>query len=135
MLLFNKYHMTLKRFIKLDNIKITRKFSDKNTMQGMYKSTEEIPKNLRELLPPHAQHIYMKSHNRALLQYQDPNTRRYGGTLTEVAHRVAWAAVKSKYYKDDREGIWKPLPGVNQDEYEEEYTEDPLAQYEEYKDK
>ena len=71
----------------------------------------------------------MKAHNRALLQYQNPSTRRDGGSLTEVAHRVAWAAVKSKYLKDEKQGIWKPLPGVNEDEYEEEHEEDPLAQY------
>ncbi len=103
--------------------------NDNNKIVGMYKSTDEIQENLKEILPPHAQHIYMKAHNRALLQYQNPSTRRYGGSLTEVAHRVAWAAVKSKYVKDEKQGIWKPLPGVNEDEYEEEHEEDPLAQY------
>jgi cation transport regulator len=119
--------IAFKRSIIKDINKITKKFSDKNIMQGMFKSTDDIPENLKELLPPHAQHIYMKSHNRALLEYQDPKKRKLGGSLTEVAHRVAWAAVKSKYYKDEKGGIWKPLPGVNQDEYEEEYEEDPQA--------
>ena len=66
----------------------------------------------------------MKSHNRALEQYKDPSSRKYGGSLEEVAHKVAWNAVKSKYEKDDKTGQWKPLPGVKNDQYEEEYEED-----------
>ena len=102
-------------------------FSEINKLEGMFKSTDDIPENLKGILPPHAKHIYMKAHNRALLEYQDPKTRKFGGNLSEVANRVAWAAVKTKYIKDENNGIWKPLPGVNEDEYEEEYEEDPLA--------
>ena len=88
------------------------------------KSTDDIPDNLKEILPAHAQHIYMKSHNHAIKQYQDPKKRKYGGTLEEVAHRVAWAAVKSMYEKDEKTGMWKIKPGKHEKD-EPEYEEDP----------
>jgi cation transport regulator len=90
-----------------------------------YRDTNDLPANLKEILPPHAQHIFMKTHNRAIEQYQDPGTRKYGGSLEEVAHRVAWNAVKSKYYKNEHTGYWEPFEGVNNDWYEDEYEIDP----------
>ncbi len=92
--------------------------------EDMYKSNEDLPDNLKDLLPPHAQHIYMKSHNRAMWQYADPKNRKYGGTQEEAAHRVAWNAVKSKYEKDENTGKWRPKEGV-EEPYEPEYEEDP----------
>jgi cation transport regulator len=52
-------------------------------------------------LPEHAQHIYKKSHDNAIIQYQDPEKRRggKGESAEEVAHKVSWAAVKREYKK------------------------------------
>ncbi|HEX5673441.1 MAG TPA: ChaB family protein [Nitrososphaeraceae archaeon] len=52
-------------------------------------------------LPIQAQHIYKKTHDSAVEQYQDPEKRRGGRKQsTELAaHKVAWAAVKTKYKK------------------------------------
>ena len=52
-------------------------------------------------LPSHAQHIFRKTHDSAVEQYQDPAKRRGGRKQSAevVAHKVAWAAVKQKYKK------------------------------------
>ena len=52
-------------------------------------------------LPSHAQHIFRKTHDSAVEQYQDPAKRRGGRkqSVEVVAHKVAWAAVKQKYKK------------------------------------
>jgi cation transport regulator len=54
-----------------------------------------------DTLPSHAQHIYKKAHKNALKQYKSPSKRR-GGThqsREQVAHKVAWSAVKKEYKK------------------------------------
>ena len=70
------------------------------------KSTEDLPKGVEDL-PGHAKEIYMKAHNNALEQYKDPKKRRGRASLEEVAHKVAWAAVKQEYEKDEKTGKWK----------------------------
>ena len=52
-------------------------------------------------LPEHAQEIYKKAHANALEQYQKPEKRRGGKrqNVEQVAHKVAWSAVKKKYQK------------------------------------
>lgn len=52
-------------------------------------------------LPEHGQEIYKEAHASALKQYQNPHKRRGGKkqSAEEVAHKVAWAAVKKKYEK------------------------------------
>jgi cation transport regulator len=52
-------------------------------------------------LPEHAQKIYREAHANALKQYQKPEKRRGGKkqSAEQVAHKVAWAAVKKKYEK------------------------------------
>lgn len=52
-------------------------------------------------LPVHVQHIFKKTHDSAVEQYQDPEKRRGGSNQSAevAAHKVAWAAVKKKYIK------------------------------------
>lgn len=52
-------------------------------------------------LPEHAREIYKEAHANALKQYQRPEKRRGGKrqSVEQVAHKVAWAAVKRKYEK------------------------------------
>lgn len=51
-------------------------------------------------LPEHGQEIYKEAHANALKQYQNPQKRRgKKQSAEEVAHKVAWAAVKKKYGK------------------------------------
>lgn len=54
-------------------------------------------------LPKHAQHIFEKAHASAINEYKDPDKRRGGKkeSAEEVAHKVAWSAVKKEYKKKD----------------------------------
>src|SRR5919202_3183094 len=53
-------------------------------------------------LPSHAQEIYKKAHKNALKQYKSPTKRRRGKqeSREQVAHKVAWSAVKKEYKKE-----------------------------------
>ena len=54
-----------------------------------------------DTLPSHAQKIYTKAHKNALKQYASPS-KRLGGkrqSKEQVAHKVAWSAVKKEYKK------------------------------------
>ncbi|HJU95270.1 MAG TPA: ChaB family protein, partial [Nitrososphaera sp.] len=54
-----------------------------------------------DTLPSQAQHIYIKAHKNALKQYASHSKRRggKGQSKEQVAHRVAWSAVKKEYKK------------------------------------
>ncbi|MEO9319625.1 MAG: ChaB family protein [Nitrososphaera sp.] len=58
-------------------------------------------------LPEHAKHIYEKAHASALREYKNPSKRRGGKSQSseQVAHKVAWAAVKNEYQKKGDEWV------------------------------
>jgi cation transport regulator len=58
-------------------------------------------------LPEHAQHIFKKAHASAVEEYQDPDKRRGDKkeSAEEVAHKVAWAAVKKEYEKEGEKWV------------------------------
>ena len=60
-----------------------------------YAVNEDLPPSVRNHLPEHAQDIYRGAFNQAWQTYgrSDP------GNVEEIAHRVAWAAVKKSYRK------------------------------------
>lgn len=64
-----------------------------------YKKLSDLPDSVRDHLPKHAQEIYRAAYNNAWDEYDHDEER---------AHRVAWAAVKHKYEKDEETGDWKP---------------------------
>ncbi len=68
------------------------------------KSLKDLPKGTEDL-PKQAKEIYRKAHNNALKEYKDPDKRKGDASLEETAHKVAWAAVKKKYKKEN--GKWK----------------------------
>ncbi len=68
-----------------------------------YKTTSALPDSVRDNLPSHAQEIYMEAFNNAYDEYKE----RGAEGREETAHKVAWAAVKKKYHKDDATGKWK----------------------------
>jgi len=72
-----------------------------------YSSNAELPESVRGNLPEHAQDIYREAYNSAWEQYADPEERRGDASREETAHKVAWAAVKQKYEKDEKTGEWK----------------------------
>lgn len=72
-----------------------------------YNAIQDLPDNVQNVLPKHAQDIYKEAFNSAWDEYKDPRDRRGDASREEVAHRVAWNAVKKKYEKgnDDQ---WHP---------------------------
>lgn len=72
-----------------------------------YKNLKDLPDSIREHLPRHAQEIYLKAFNNAWEEYADPGQRRGKASREEVAHKVAWAAVKHTYEKRDDKWVAK----------------------------
>ena len=70
-----------------------------------YKAISELPDNVRNHVPKHAQEIYKKAFNSAWDEYSDKSERRGNESREEVAHKVAWSAVRKKYSKGD-DGDW-----------------------------
>ena len=70
-----------------------------------YKSLSDLPDSVRDSLPKHAQEIYKEAYNNAWDTYADPDKRRDDASREEIAHRVAWAAVKQSYHKNEQ-GRW-----------------------------
>lgn len=67
-----------------------------------YASNDDLPASIRLHLPPHGQDIFRAAFNSAWENYgsREPARRE------ELAHRVAWAAVKRRYRKIGRD--WAP---------------------------
>ena len=70
-----------------------------------YSSVNDLPADLRRILPEHAQHIFKEAFNNAYDEYEDPDKRRTEETREETAFKVAWSAVKKEYEKAD-DGTW-----------------------------
>ena len=70
-----------------------------------YHSREELPDQVKDNLPKHAQEIYMAAYNNAFEQFKDPDKRRGDTSREEASHKVAWSAVKQEYRKEGDE--WK----------------------------
>ncbi|MBR9987456.1 MAG: ChaB family protein [Desulfosarcina sp.] len=71
-----------------------------------YDNLNDLPESVKNVLPTHAKEIYLAAFNNAWDEYKNPNDRREDDSRETVAHKVAWAAVKQKYEKD--EDRWKP---------------------------
>ncbi len=63
-----------------------------------YEELQDLPEPVREHLPTHGQEIYRSAFNSAWDEYNHDEER---------AHRVAWAAVKKVYEKDEQSGRWQ----------------------------
>jgi cation transport regulator len=66
-----------------------------------YESNDELPPPVRDHLPHHAQDIYRAAFNNAWSRYRASARRE------EIAHRIAWTAVKRRYEKRDHEWVLK----------------------------
>ncbi len=73
-----------------------------------YQAAHDLPINLRQILPAHAQEIFVKSFNNAWQEYQDASKRPQDISQEEIAYRTAWNAVKKNYAKNKRTGKWEP---------------------------
>jgi cation transport regulator len=65
-----------------------------------YDTLDDLPENVTNVLPKHAQEIYRAAFNSAWDEYKDPSERRGDASREETAHKVAWAAVKKEYEKE-----------------------------------
>jgi len=71
-----------------------------------YQTTDDLPEKIKHVLPQHAREIFLAAFNHAWQQYRSPASRRGQASREEVAHKVAWAAVKKLYVK--RGETWSP---------------------------
>lgn len=71
-----------------------------------YESINELPENVRSVLPGHAQGIYKEAYNSAHKQYDTPEERQGDASREETAHRVAWSAVKKGGYEKSSDDTW-----------------------------
>lgn len=72
-----------------------------------YKNNSDLPDKVKNHLPKHAQDIYKAAFNNAYEEYKDPAKRNSSSEdREEVAHKVAWSAVKAKYKKDEASNNW-----------------------------
>lgn len=72
-----------------------------------YQHISDLPDNVTNVLPHHAQEIFKEAFNSAYDQYKDPDERRGDDSREDVARKVAWNAVKQTYEKGD-DGKWHP---------------------------
>lgn len=72
-----------------------------------YNSVNDLPEDVKNVLPEHAQRIFKEAFNSAYDEYKDPDKRRGNESREEVAFKVAWSAVK-KEYKKGTDGTWHP---------------------------
>ena len=72
-----------------------------------YDTLNDLPDAVKRNLPKHAQDIYRKAYNSAWAEYKDPEDRQGKTSREQTAHRVAWAAVKRKYQKEDDKWVRK----------------------------
>jgi cation transport regulator len=82
----------------------SRTKSSTSSRRGSSSSSSALSARTRkaiDTLPSHAQKIYSKAHKNALKQYESPSKRREGKhqSKEQVAHKVAWSAVKKEYKK------------------------------------
>lgn len=81
---------------------MTKKLRSPNRKESQrYNALSPRTKKQIDSLPQHAQHIFKNAHGNAVKQYQNPAKRRGGKkqSAEEVAHKIAWSAVKRKYKK------------------------------------
>ena len=73
-----------------------------------YARNADLPRSVRDHLPKAAQTIYRKTFNSAWNQYRSRAKRRGSASREETAHRVAWAAVKASFIKEENRWVRNP---------------------------
>lgn len=68
-----------------------------------YEKLNDLPENVKNVLPKHAQEIYQAAYNNAWDEYKKAEDRRDDSSREETAHKVAWSAVKQKYEKGEND--------------------------------
>jgi cation transport regulator len=83
-----------------------------------YETIEDLPSDLRAILPREAQELYLDVYQRSWETYEEEQ----GGDMGQesVAHRDAWSAVRREYVKDEGSGRWYPKGDLPEDEEDED---------------
>jgi len=76
-----------------------------------YNAIDELPEGVQNVLPAHAQDIYKEAFNSAYDQYDSPTDRQGSDSREEVAHKVAWSAVKKAGYEKGKDDAWHKSEG------------------------
>lgn len=72
-----------------------------------FQHVRDLPTRVTDVLPSHAEEIFLAAFNSAWDQYDLPSERRGGDDRETVAFKVAWSAVKKAgYRKDPESGDW-----------------------------
>ncbi|AHH82708.1 ORF-119 [Buzura suppressaria nucleopolyhedrovirus] len=74
-----------------------------------YNSVRDLPKKVRDALPPKAQRMYMHVYNSAHGKYENPS-------------RVAWGVVR-RYYQQTRSGKWTKRQSLESTSSSDGYSE------------
>jgi cation transport regulator len=69
-----------------------------------YDSTDDLPGEVREPLPPAAQELYLEAYNTAHAEYSDPETDT-DESFAELARADAWDAAEREYEEVDGEYV------------------------------
>ena len=72
-----------------------------------YADLTHLPKDVQEVLPLHAQIIYVDAFNAAWEDWEDIDTAMLWFDRETIACQEAWTAVKKVYRKDERTGQWR----------------------------
>jgi cation transport regulator len=74
---------------------------ESSNIRGSSSALSSRTRKAIDTLPAHGQKIYNKAHKNVLEQYTSPSKRRGGKQQSkeQVAHKVAWSAVKKEYKK------------------------------------
>lgn len=72
-----------------------------------YDNVQDLPKSVRDVLPPHAQEIYLNVYNSAWENYKKAENFTGEESREETASKVAWSAVKKQYEKVNNSKMWE----------------------------
>ena len=86
-----------------------QKYKDVKNKEIDNDDISDITEKQIDELPTHGQEIFKEAHKNALDQYKDPKKRKGGKkeSKEQVAHKVAWSAVKKIYKKEGDKWIKK----------------------------
>jgi len=70
-----------------------------------YDKINDLPERVKNALPGHGLEIYRAAYNNAWDEYKKADERQGDDSREEAAHKVAWAAVKNVYHKNNS-GKW-----------------------------
>lgn len=71
-----------------------------------YRTINELPESVRNVLPQHAQDVYKEAFNSAYEQYKSAKDRRGDESRQDTSHKVAWSAVKKAGYSKGDDDMW-----------------------------